>query len=62
MNLYDDDDEAVRPATVAAGWAQGVGLYILPISRLCSRFILLFASQCNTVGWPIQHIVMISDQ
>ena len=24
MNLYDDDDEAVRPATVAAGWAQGV--------------------------------------
>jgi len=25
MNLYDDDDEAVRPTTnVAAGWAQGV--------------------------------------
>ena len=24
MNLYDDDDEAIRPATVAAGWAQGV--------------------------------------
>ena len=61
MNLYDDDDEAVRPATVAAGWAQGVGLYLLLLSGLCSGIIFLFPSQCNTVGWPIRHIVMISD-
>ena len=61
MNLYDDDDEAIRPATVAAGWAQGVGLYLLLLSGLCSGIIFLLPSQCNTVGWPIRHIVMISD-
>ena len=60
MNLYDDDDEAVRPATVAAGWAQGVGLYLLLLSGLCSGIIFLFASQsAGPYGTSLRSVIMI---
>ena len=45
MNLYDDDDEpAIKPATVAAGWAQGVKSWskVLSLASIPLNAMFLF--------------------